>query len=136
LTILSPNWNDSLSSNSYSSRVAANDTVNAAIVSGNVPTTDTTATGFSGGVQNFPRLLEDWSESSLWLNTSIVCLFPSAQATAQFQMPGNYYEPPTRHFSFDPNLMNPATLPPGTPMQTFVERISRSTPRPTADPSQ
>ena len=143
LTILSPNWTntginnyDAISANTFTTRPAANDTVNTAIIAGNVPTTDTTATGFSGGVHNLPRMLEDWSGNNLWLNTSMICLYPSAQANQQFFPPGNYYDPPTRHFSFDLNFLNPATLPPGTPLQTFVERLDRLTPSPTADPSQ
>ena len=87
-------------------------------------------------MHNLPRLLEDWSSDNLYLNTSMICLYSSAQATAQFQPPGNYYFPPTRHFSFDQNFLNLNTLPPGTPLQTFVERLDRLTPGPTADPSQ
>jgi hypothetical protein len=145
LTILSPAWqtgnydSPTLSGPgvSYSSRPSsASDTVNTAIITGNVPTTDTTASGFSGGVHNLPRLLESWSPGNLWLNTSVVCLYTSAQATKQFQPPGNYYEPPTRHFSFDQNFLNISTLPPGTPTQSFVQRLDRLTPNPTADPSQ
>ncbi|HXD01662.1 MAG TPA: hypothetical protein VN048_20165, partial [Verrucomicrobiae bacterium] len=143
LTILSPDWTnqginnyDAISMNSFTTRPAADDTVNTAIIAGNVPTTDTTATGFSGGVHNLPRMLEDWTGNNLWLNTSIICLYPSVQASQQFQLPGNYYDPPTRHISFDLNFLNPATLPPGTPMQTFVERLDRLTPSPSANPSQ
>jgi hypothetical protein len=145
LTILSPNWqtagydSPTLSGPgiSYAERSAsANDTVNTAIIAGNVQTTSTTATGFSGGVHNLPRLLEDWSGDNLWLNTSIVCLYTSEQATVQFQAPGNYYEPPTRHFSFDQNFLNVNNLPPGTPMQPFVLRLDRLTPSPAANPSQ
>jgi hypothetical protein len=155
LTILSPAWQtggyDALSKSgpgsvfSVSRPASANDTVNTAIIAGNVPTTDTTVTGFSGGVQNLPRLLEDWSSSGLWLNTSMICLYTSAQATEQWQLPGDggYYNAPVRHFSFDMNFLNINTLPPGTPVQTFpavvpaiVERLDRLTPSPAADPSQ
>jgi hypothetical protein len=116
LTILSPSWTDSSSAGSYALRVASDDTVNAAIIAGNVLTTGTGATQFSGGVHNLTRLLEDWSSANLWLNTSIINLYQSAQATAQFQQPGNYYEPPTRHFSFNQNYTNSTGLPPGTPL--------------------
>jgi hypothetical protein len=118
LTILSPSWSDAKSFNTSGASVSASssDTVNAAIIAGNVPTTGTSATQFSGGVHNLTRLLEDWSSSSLWLNTSIINLYPSAQATAQFQMPGAYYNPPTRHFSFNSNYTNSTGLPPGTPL--------------------
>ncbi len=143
LTILSPAWQTggydryAISTGSYTSRTASSsDTVNTAIIAGNVPTADTTATGFSGGVNNLTRLLEDWGSSDLWLNSSIICLYTSAQATAQFQLPSHYYAAPTRHFSFDLNFLNVNSLPPGTPVQTLVERLDRLAPSPTNNPAQ
>ena len=115
LTVLSSNWSDSASSNSYTTRIAANTTINAAIVTGNVPSTGTNATTFSGGVHNLTRLLENWTGCTLTYNTSIVCLFSSQMATNQFQMPGNYYVPPTRQWGFDPTFYNPSREPPGIP---------------------
>jgi hypothetical protein len=124
LTILSPNWQDSQSASTYTTRIAANDTVNAAILTGIVPSTGSSSTTFSGGVHNLPRLLEDWNSPSthtLTLNTSIVNLFNSQMATSQFQNPGVYYDPPTRQFSFDVNFANPAKQPPpGTPMVSVI----------------
>lgn len=147
LTILSPNWqtgglgtgydSTNYSAGFFGSRPSsASDTVNTAIIAGNVQTTDTSATGYSGGVQNLPRLLEDWSSSALWLNTSMICLYTSAQATAQFKLPGNSYDPPTRHFSFDLNFLNVNSLPPGTPVQALVQRLDRLTPSFTNNPAQ
>src|SRR5262249_39605914 len=57
ITILSPNWNDANSSLGLSSRIAGNSTVNAAILAGIV---ETGGGNYSGGVENFPRFLEDW----------------------------------------------------------------------------
>jgi hypothetical protein len=119
LTILSSNWSDSVSFGSYASiswNASAQTTVNAAIVTGIVPTTGTDNLHFSGGIHNLPRLLEDWSSSTLWLNTSIVNLFLSTRATNQFLNPGVYYNPPTRKFSFDQNFANPDIAPPGIPL--------------------
>lgn len=118
LTVLSPNWNDANSSSSYTTRVAADTTVNAAIITGDVDSAGATGTSpFSGGVMNLTRLLEDWGNGSkkLTLNTSIVNLFESVRATAPWQTPGTYYKAPTRDFNFDPNFLDPAKLPPGTP---------------------
>ncbi len=132
LTILSPNWTntgggnyDSISMNSYTTRQAIDDTVNCAMITGNVLTTDTTASGFSGGVHNLTRLLEDWTtpNANLWLNTSIICLYTSVQANVQFQMPGAYYNPPTRKYSFDLNYTTSTGLPPGTPL---IDRMIRA----------
>ena len=66
---------------------------------------------------NLPRLLENWSSTSLTLNTSFVNLFNSIQATAQFRLPGAYYYAPgTRNFNFDGNFLDYRKLPPGTPI--------------------
>lgn len=127
LTVLSANWNDAQSSSLYVSRDAADTTINAAILTGNVPSTGTTLYTFSGGIHNLLRLLEDWinvagGRRTLTLNTSLVRLFSSTMATNQFRNAGNfglsnspYYDPPTRNFNFDQRFRNLATLPPGTP---------------------
>jgi hypothetical protein len=122
LTILSPSWNDG-SSTPALAITASDDTVNAAIIAGNVLTTDTTGTGFSGGVMNLTRLLEDWSAANLYLNTSLINLYSSVQATKQFQLPGVYYYAPSRHFSFDLNYATSTGLPPGTPL---IDRMIRA----------
>jgi hypothetical protein len=135
LTILSTNWTDSQSFSAYSGSsttwdAAGKTTVNAAILTGIVPSTGTANTAFSGGVHNITRLLEDWSKSQLWLNTSIVCLFHSKKATGKFVNPGTYYSPPERHFSFDPNFLNPARQPPGIPCALVPIRFNWAVPPP------
>ena len=131
LTILSSSWQDSASAGSYSSRDATSaNTVNAAILTGIVPSTGTSSTTFSGGVHNLPRLLEDWSASTLWLNTSIINLYNSTKATARFVNPGTYYNPPTRKFSFDLNFNNPARQPPGMPCALVPIRYNWAVPPP------
>ena len=130
ITILSANWNDSLSGSSYTLRPGANTTLNAAIVTGNVPSTGTSASTFSGGVHNLTRLLENWSGDTLTYNTSIVCLFASQMATNQFQMPGAYYDPPTRNWGFDPTFYNPAREPPGIPTALVPIRFNWQQPPP------
>jgi hypothetical protein len=136
LTILSPNWVDSQSQKSMGSgkNTAVSDTVNAAILTGVVPSTGSGSTTFSGGVHNLPRLLEDWGSGSasvvLTLNTSIVNLFASTRATNQWQAPGNYYQAPTRQFSFDQNFLQYSRQPPGTPMLGAVLRSKWAVPPP------
>src|SRR5262249_35562052 len=125
LTILSPNWQDSQSSlavTSGSKRKANPTTINAAILTGIVYSTDATSNHFSGGVMNLPRLLEDWTGQTLTLNTSIVNLFDSVRATNWFRNPGAYYFAPTRKFSFDYNFTNQVRLPPATPVLGLISR--------------
>jgi hypothetical protein len=121
ITILSPEWADSLSADSYGARpaVRVDVTINAAFATGNVPSTGITTTTFSGGEQNLLRYLEDWSSSVLTMNTSLACLFSSELATNQFQFPGIYFNSPTRNWQFDFNFFNLSKLPPSTPVYTL-----------------
>ena len=130
ITILSPAWQDSASGGSLGSRGAVNTTVNAAILTGIVYSTDGTSNHFSGGVMNLPRLLEDWTGDTLTLNTSIVNLFDSVRATNWFKNPGFYYYAPTRAFSFDNNFTNYAKLPPATPTIGLINRSKWRVPPP------
>ena len=133
LTILSGAWKDSQSTNSYTARQATNTTVNAAILTGIVPSTGSSSSQFSGGVHNLPRLLEDWdtpSAKTLTLNTAIMNLFNSKIATHQFVNPGTYYDPPTRKFSYDLNFQDPAKQPPGVPCALVLVRLNWAVPPP------
>ncbi len=123
-TLLSSSFSDAASGSGYSSRVAADTTVVAALVTGNV----VSGSVYSGGVNNLPRLLEAWSGRTFTLNGSLVCLYNSAKATNVFQSPGVYYSAPTRNINFDPNLMDSTKLPPGTPAMRVIVRGKWNTP--------
>lgn len=130
ITVLSPNWTDSgygAPTSALTSRAADSTTVNAAILAGSVYTTSSAVGDFSGGVVNLTRLLENWSGDTLTLNTSLVNLFNSAKATAQFKNPGIYYNAPTRNFNFDQNFLIAAKLPPATPMVSVISRFKWTT---------
>ena len=123
ITILSANWNDTgvayQASGSLSSRIPASTTINAACLEGIVQSTNDSGGSlhYSGGVENFLRLEENWTSSTiLTYNGSITALFPSQYATNFWQTPGNYYNPPTRHWAFDLNFTDPNKLPALTPM--------------------
>jgi hypothetical protein len=131
MTILSTNWHDSASAGALSGRIAGSTTVNAAILTGIVYSTGNSDTTYSGGVMNLPRMLEDWDGSGtiLTLNTSIVNLFNSVQATNQFKMPGVYYYAPwKRQFTFDINFLDYRKLPPGTPTLPVINRVKWAAP--------
>ena len=133
LTVLSPSWKDSASLNyngGSSIPNASSATVNAAILTGIVPSTGTSSTTFSGGVHNLPRLLENWTGDTLTLNTSIMNLFSSQRATHVFVNPGTYYNPPTRQFSYDLNFLDPAKQPPGIPCALVPIRLNYALPPP------
>jgi hypothetical protein len=110
VTILSNSWSNSSSNRGANTETASNTTVNAAILSGIV----TSGAGFtySGGVENFPRFLENWSGKDFTYYGSLVELFNSRQGTGVYQEPGHYYNPPVRHWYFNVNFYT--SPPPGT----------------------
>lgn len=119
VTILSTAWDPENSDETIGNRVAANTTVNAAILSGIVPT----GNGYySGGVENFPRFLEKWSGKTFTYNGSMVCMFDSLVATAPWIYGGDYYEAPNRNWTFDQNFNDPLKLPPLTPQVISTTR--------------
>ncbi len=136
VTILSDGWQDSKSSSSNSSTdtrggpSASQTTINAGCMEGivesntNNPASEGTSDGYSGGVENFLRTLEDWSSVKLWYNGSIVVMFPSQYATNCWQQTGYYYTAPSRSWAFDTNFMIQADLPPLMPQAKGVIRGS------------
>jgi len=129
ITILSDGWKDSsyISSTSVSSRTPVVTTINAAALEGIVPSS---GGNYSGGVENFLRLLENWNNIKLWYNGSIVVMFPSQYATSRWVTPGtgtgNYYQAPLRQWGFDTNFNSQPKLPPLTPQTKAVIRSSWS----------
>jgi hypothetical protein len=119
VTILSSAWNPINSSNSIALRVAAPDTVSAAILTGNVPSDNTY---YSGGVENFVRFQEDWSGVNFYYNGSMVEMFASRIANYPWPGTGTVYNPPVRDWSFDTNFTNPSQLPPLTPKVIYLNR--------------
>jgi hypothetical protein len=127
VTILSTNWNDSVTSKMPN---PGNTTVNAAMLEGIVASNPSISGNYSGGVENFLRLLENWNNDPtgagnkqvLTYNGSIVVLFYSEYATNSWVNTGNYYNPPTRNWAFDLNFKNANKLPPMTPASRAMIR--------------
>jgi hypothetical protein len=101
-------------------------TVNAALLAGHSATTcDWMRAGcgspnYGGGLENFPRFLENWGTNTFTYTGSLVSLFTSRYATGLWNntggaITGNYYGAPTRNWQFDVNFRFPDRLPPGTP---------------------
>jgi hypothetical protein len=111
--ILSNAWTNAESTNSESSRVASDTTVNAAIMAGIVPT-GSNGNNYSGGAENFPRFLENWSGHNFTYYGSMVELFSSQQATGVWGQ-SNVYDPPNRQWHFDTNFQSHP--PPGSIME-------------------
>ncbi|HMP83528.1 MAG TPA: hypothetical protein PKA41_12580 [Verrucomicrobiota bacterium] len=129
LTVLSSRWDDSKTNWLEDAR---DTTITAAIITGSVPSQGGTGNSpFSGGVQNLVRLLEDWNDERLTLNSSFVNLFDSTRAIGPFVSWGIVYRPPRfRIFDHDPSLADPEKMPPATPVISVVLRARWTSPAP------
>ena len=110
VSILSNSWSDASSTSGMSSRVASSTTVNTAILAGIIPSANNI---YSGGAENFPRFLEDWSGKVLTYYGSMVELYKSQQAIGTWGK-DNVYSPPNRQWFFDRNFQT--YTPPGSLM--------------------
>jgi hypothetical protein len=84
--------------------------------------------GTDGGAHNFLRMLEGNGGGSTTVNYlgSIATFYYSRQATGVFKCCNTVYEVPTRAFQFDTNFLNPALLPPLTPVFRDVDDLGFS----------
>jgi hypothetical protein len=110
VNLLSNSWSDA---NAGSVPAASDTTFNVAVIAGIVPTNVNSDGAYSGGAENFPRFLEDWTNKTLTYYGSMVELYKSQQSIGEWGK-ANVYVPPTREWYFDTNFRtNP---PPGTLM--------------------
>lgn len=122
VVLLSSNWDSENSGQQLSSRGAAFTEVSAAILGGIVPSGKTGTNSYSGGVENFPRLLESWGGHTLRVRGSFVALYESELATEPWQYGGNIYTAPNRDWGFHQNFAQ-GYYPPGTPNVRAYRRI-------------
>ncbi|HEX3623859.1 MAG TPA: immunoglobulin domain-containing protein [Verrucomicrobiae bacterium] len=132
ITVLSSSWNDSVVAKLPAS--GPETTIHAACFEGTVPSDPNLPSGadnsnYSGGVENFLRLLQSWG--NLYYSGSIAVMFPSQYATNRWRQTGNYYDAPIREWSFDTNFVSLSKLPPCTPLVMN----SNTAPSLTAQPS-
>ena len=111
VNLLSNSW---LDANAGTVPNASPTTFNTAVISGIVPTSPVGGDGaYSGGAENFPRFLENWTNDTLTYYGSMVELYKSVQSIGEWGKP-NVYVPPTREWFFDTNFKTKP--PPGSLM--------------------
>ena len=119
VTILSNGWKDGNSGLAIGSRIATPTTVNTAILAGDVAS-NTGGDGIaSGGVHNFPRFLENWTNINFTYYGSLIEAFNSAQYTGEWQT-NDVYTWPNRLWNYDTNFSN--VQPPGLPQGAQYSR--------------
>jgi hypothetical protein len=137
--ILSNNWLDAGSfrnplnintTNASGPRISTETTVRAAfftgLTQGSIQATPNQGGGdpnLDGGVHNFPRMLEDWSNIYMNYCGSMVNDFASHQALGAHKNGGgpSVYNAPLRNWTFDTAFLNVNDMPPGTPLFQFVQ---------------
>ncbi len=123
--VLSNAWNDAKSFRypfDSGQRVASETTVRFAMLSGdsrssmeNTPNQGAGDPRMCGGVHNFKRFLENWSNIRLNYVGSLINLFNARNNNGSYKNSGKIYSPPNRNWVFDASFLDPARLPPGTP---------------------
>ncbi len=80
--------------------------------------------GSDGGAHNFLRMLENnGAGSTVHYQGSIATFFFSRQGTGVYKYTLNIYAAPTRDFTFDLDFLDPAKLPPLTPVFRDINTI-------------
>jgi hypothetical protein len=112
------------------------DTIFAAIAAGNSPTPcdptlPTCSAGpyfYGGGLENFPRFLENWNSTGTAVPViyrgSLVALFASQFAARHAWSWKSVYHAPARDWAFDTNFRNSLLLPPGTPVVGTISQVA------------
>ncbi len=131
IVVLSNNWTDSRSFRypfSLGNRIAGETTVRFAMLAGdarssfeNSPNQGGGDPRLTGGVHNFKRFLENWSGVRLNYCGSLINLFNARNNNGAFKCCAKVYNPPTRNWVFDTSFLDPARLPPGTPMFQSID---------------
>jgi hypothetical protein len=114
VTALSNGWldaNAASSSSALSSRIATATTVNAVCINGIVASGNSK---YSGGVENYFRLLENWSGVTLTFRGSVIMLYNSSKATGSWYSATEYYKAANRDWGWDSTLQS-IVGPPGAP---------------------
>lgn len=82
---------------------------------------------YGGGLENFPRFLENWGGSSgrmMHYRGSLVSFWESQYANRYRWSWRDYYNPPQRDWQFDVRFRDPTRIPPGTPTAGSVTQIA------------
>ena len=102
------NWKDGTVNSSKTLPVASNTQYNMVLLTGNVPTK---VGQYSGGLENFPRFLENWSGKTVDITGGFIQWFRSKYATGKWG--GDYYSAPTRDWKSEDRFSDLNNLPPG-----------------------
>lgn len=121
INILSNNWadaNSDASNDPYSGRTAGDTTINSVFINGIVKSA---SNNYSGGVENYFRLLENWGSKKLTFSGSLIELWESQRAKGAWKYGSPIYDAPNRIWSWD-NALGGLVGPPGVSPTTSLVR--------------
>jgi hypothetical protein len=86
---------------------------------------------YSGGLNNYMRFVEDWSDQDFNYNGSMVSLgtplefggwFRASRPVAADRLSDSYFSPPNRNFTYDTSFNAYPSLPPMTPSVIYLQQ--------------
>lgn len=117
-----PGGSGSFNASTYGGRSGTSSEINAAILAGvnqsDQSTNPDTFNGTTGGLNNFPKFLENWSGTFKY-SGSMVALWYSTQSSGQYRGAGTsegVFSAPTRDWAFNTDFLNVNRLPRMTPI--------------------
>ncbi len=122
VTILSGAWDDAKSGEGKTENQPSNVKVQSAIMSGHSATPFYGSADAGGQYENFPRFLEDWTDKTVTFNGSMISLWAASVTPSKWAC-CDYYVPPIRDWNFDGRFLDPAQLPPATPVVGQLLRV-------------
>ncbi|MEW5800493.1 MAG: PilX N-terminal domain-containing pilus assembly protein [bacterium] len=121
INILSNGWAAAQAASPGTFTVASATSINAAFISGNVPT-PAGGGAYSGGLENYPRFHENWSGITCSINGCFINLWSSVQATGHWYYGSPVYEAPNRNWGWDTAFEDFNFWPPFVPSIYSVQR--------------
>lgn len=118
--VLSNNWSDANSALSVNSRAASNTIYNVAVLSGTDTTGGLEGAGgqggaYNGGLENYPRMHENWSGDTLTYLGSFVSLGQPRHYDGTWIYGNPQYTAPARDWGYDTDFNDSSKLPPHSP---------------------
>jgi hypothetical protein len=121
INLLSNNWTDSNSYLNVDYRTATETTYNSAFIAG---VDNTTFGHYNGGLENYARLHENWTNIKLSITGSFVALWNSQVATGAWKYGSPCYLPPIRQWMYDNNFNTDSGRPRFSPFMVGIQRIA------------
>ncbi|HMO17861.1 MAG TPA: hypothetical protein PKA63_06800 [Oligoflexia bacterium] len=129
INILSTAWgtNDAKSNQALGNRIANHTTINSAFLAGTDTTGGVEGSGgqggsYNGGLENYPRLHENWTGRTLTYYGSFVSLGTPSRSNGPWVYGGMQYEAPNRDWHYDTDFNDAANLPPITPRFVYLKQ--------------